>query len=467
MMDVLKQRLLAVLEPFGQGHLLRFWDALSSAKRDALAKEIEAIDFRLLSELFGQTDDKAAIRRLAARASSPAFFRLGDAANSIPPDKARQRGIDALRSGRVAAMLVAGGQGTRLGFPHPKGMFPIGPVSGKTLFQIHLEKVLAASLRYGVRIPLYVMTSPETHDETEAFLARHGRFGMPASDLVLFCQGTMPAVDAKTGKAILADRHHLALSPDGHGGMVAAFHRGGAMDDALRRGIRHLFYFQVDNPLVHVCDPEFLGYHLLSGSEFTTQVVRKRDPMEKVGNVIQVDGRLHVIEYSDLPDDVATRRAGDGSLEIWAGSIAVHAIELRFLERVASAAAGLPFHRAHKKVPYLDEQGNLVRPSQPNAIKFERFIFDLMPMAERAIVVEVDPAWHFAPLKNASGHSTDTPESVQAQLSALYRNWLRGAGFEVADGVPVEISPRFALDAEEFQSRMLARKPIVEPTYFG
>lgn len=466
-MDVLKQRLLATLAPFGQEHLLRFWEALSPAERERLAAEIQSVDFRLVAELFGRTDDKAAIRELAARASAPASYRWGDPANPIPPEEARQRGVEALRAGHMAAMLVAGGQGTRLGFPHPKGMFPIGPVTGKTLFQIHLEKVLAASLRYGVRIPLYLMTSPETHDETQAFLARQGRFGIPASDLVLFRQGTMPAVDAKTGKALLADRHRLALSPDGHGGMVAAFRRSGALDDALRRGIRHLFYFQVDNPLVHVCDPEFLGYHLLSGSEFTTQVVRKREPLEKVGNVIQVDGRLHVIEYSDLPDDLATRRTADGSLEIWAGSIAVHVMELAFLQRMASAAGGLPFHRAHKKVPYLDEHGNLVQPSQPNAIKFERFIFDLMPMAERAIVVEVDPARHFAPLKNASGQAADTPESVRARLSALYREWLRGAGFEVADGVPVEISPRFALDAEEFRSRMLARKPIVEPTYFG
>ncbi len=466
-MDVLKQRLLAALAPFGQEHVLRFWDALGPPKRESLAKEVQSVDFRLLGELFGRTDDKAAVRDLVARAAAPRSFQLGCPANPVPPQAARQRGVEALRSGHVAAMLVAGGQGTRLGFPHPKGMFPIGPVSGKTLFQIHLEKVLASSLRYGVRIPLYLMTSPETHDETEAFLSREGRFGIPASDLVLFCQGTMPTVDAQTGKALLADRHRLALSPDGHGGMVAAFQRSGALDDALRRGVRHLFYFQVDNPLVHVCDPEFLGYHLLAGSEFTTQVVRKREPWEKVGNVIQVDGRLHVIEYSDLPDDVANRRAGDGSLEIWAGSIAVHVVELSFLQRMAGSAEGLPFHRALKKVPYLDEQGNLVRPGQPNAIKFERFIFDLMPMAERAIVVEVDPATHFAPLKNASGQAADTPEIVRACLASLYREWVRGAGFEVADGVPVEISPRFALDAEEFRSRMLSRQPIVAPTYFG
>jgi UDP-N-acetylglucosamine/UDP-N-acetylgalactosamine diphosphorylase len=311
------------------------------------------------------------------------------------------------------------------------------------------------------------MTSPETHEETVMFLAEHGRFGFPADDLYVFCQGTMPAVDAQSGKVLLADRYRIALSPDGHGGMLAAFCRSGAMADARRRGMRHLFYFQVDNPLVAVCDPEFLGYHLLSDSEFTTQVVRKQEPLERVGNVVEVDGRLHVIEYSDLPDDVATRRTADGSLEIWAGSIAVHAMEISFLERMSETAAGLPFHRANKKVPHLDEQGNFVQPDQPNAIKSERFIFDLMPSAERAIIVEVDPSRHFAPLKNASGEPRDTPESVQAQISALHREWLHSAGFEVADAIPVEISPRFALDADELASRILLRKPIAEPTYFG
>lgn len=466
-MDAVKEQLLAILTPFGQEHLLLFWEALDSSQRESLAAEIRSIDLRELAQRVRQTDSKATIRELAARATSPPSYRQGDPSNPIAPDAARQRGAEALRSGHVAAMLVAGGQGTRLGFEHPKGMFPIGPVSGKTLFQIHFEKVLATALRYGVRVPLYVMTSPETHDETVAFLARQGRFGFPADDLHLFCQGTMPAVDAKTGKVLLADRHHVALSPDGHGGMLAAFHRSGAMDDARRRGIRQVFYFQVDNPLVQACDPEFLGYHLLSNSEFTTQVVRKQEPLEKVGNVVQVDGHLQVIEYSDLPDDVAARRAADGSLEIWAGSIAVHAMEISFLERMAQAAEGLPFHRANKRVPHLDERGNLVRPDKANAVKFERFIFDLMPLADRAIIVEVDPVRHFAPLKNAPGQPNDTPESVKAQMAALHGEWLRSAGFTVADDVPVEISPRFALDAEELRSRMLSRKPVSEPTYFG
>jgi hypothetical protein len=240
-----------------------------------------------------------------------------------------------------------------------------------------------------------------------------------------------------------------------------------ALDDMQRRGIRHLFYLQVDNPLVDLCGPEFVGYHVLAGSELSSQVVAKRDPLERLGNVIEADGKLLVIEYSDLPDDAAARRNSDGSLAIWAGSIAVHVIEAALLLRLAGTADGLPFHIARKKVAHVDSSGKPVEPQQPNAIKFERFIFDLMPLARNAIVVEVDRGSAFAPLKNAVGAKEDTPESVRGQWSALHRAWLRQAGAEVPDDVPVEISPLFALDAEELAAKLPRGTRISQPTYFA
>jgi UDP-N-acetylglucosamine/UDP-N-acetylgalactosamine diphosphorylase len=274
-------------------------------------------------------------------------------------------------------------------------------------------------------------------------------------------------VDQASGKILLAQRHRLALSPDGHGGMLAAFARSGGLADARRRGIEHLFYFQVDNPLVEIGSPEFLGYHLLSGSGFSSQVVRKREPLERLGNVIQVDGRLRIIEYSDLPDELARRRKPDGSLEIWAGSIAVHAMAIDFLERAAGLKEILPFHVAHKKVAHVDPSGRHVEPDTPNAVKFERFIFDLMPADPRAILVEVDAAEHFAPLKNAPGEKSDTPEAVQARLVALHSRWLRQAGAEVAPGVDVEISPLWALDAAEAARKLAPGTRIAKATYIG
>jgi UDP-N-acetylglucosamine/UDP-N-acetylgalactosamine diphosphorylase len=238
-------------------------------------------------------------------------------------------------------------------------MYPIGPVSGVTLLQVHLEKALAAARRYGAAVPVYMMTSPVTHDEQVVFLDAHERFGLAEDDLVVFCQGTMPAVDAKTGQLLLAAKDDVFLSPNGHGGTVAALADSGAIEHMRRRGVKHLFYLQVDNPLTPIADAEFIGYHLLAGSELTSMAVTKQTPRDKLGNFVAVDGRVQVIEYSDFPEDVAERRNADGSLTFWAGSIAVHVLAVDFLERTLRLRDALPFHVAHKKVPYVDDTGRL------------------------------------------------------------------------------------------------------------
>jgi len=462
----MKDKLLERLAPHSQQHLLAFWDELDQASRRRLAEQIERIDFESIARLFAHREEMADYRSMAEQAGPPPGIRLGADDNRFSAEEARQRGEQALRNGDVGVILVAGGQGTRLGFEHPKGMYPTAPVSDNTLFQIHVEKILARARRYGVSIPLYVMTSPATHDETIAFFDEHDRFGLPEEDFRVFCQGTMPAVDADSGRVLLAEKDSLALSPDGHGGMLAALADSGALDDVERRGIQQLFYFQVDNPMVDVGSPEMIGYHLLFDSEMATQVIGKKDPLEQVGNVVEIDGRLQVIEYSDLPDDVAGRRNPDGSLAIWAGSIAVHVFEAPFLRRMVDQADALPFHIARKKVAHVDESGERVEPSEPNAIKFERFIFDLMPSAENAVVVEVDPAEGFAPLKNAPGAKDDTPAAVRAAMAAQHRRWLREAGAEVEDEVPVEISPLWALDAAEVAEKLPAGTRVTEPRWF-
>ncbi len=446
---------------------MAFWDRLNDGQRRDLAGQIRRIDFVLLDKLYCRRNDQTGVRELANRASPPPAIRLNSSQNPYTPQQARRRGREALAAGHVGAILVAGGQGTRLGFDHPKGMYSIGPVSHRTLFQIHVEKILAASRRHGVKIPLYLMTSPKTHVETVAFFKEHNRFGLPEDDLFIFCQGTMPAVDAATGKVLLESPSQIALSPDGHGGTLAALAASGGLEDARRRGIRQLFYFQVDNPLVDVCGPEFIGYHILSNSELTTQVISKRDPMDKVGNVVQVDGRSHVIEYSDLPDDVARRRNQDGSLAIWAGSIAVHVLDTAMLARMAESADGLPFHYALKKVAHIDAGGRPVEPMTPNAVKFERFIFDLMPFSANAVVVEIDPQDGFAPLKNAPGAASDTPEMVQSMMIAQHARWLKQAGAEVAKGIAVEICPLFALDTDELAQKIPSGTRVTKPTYFS
>lgn len=314
-------------------------------------------------------------------------------------------------------------------------------------------------------MPLLVMTSPATHDETLAYLEEHNRFGLAAEDLLIFCQGTMPAVDAQTGKLLLAEKDSLALAPDGHGGMLAALKKSGVLQKVRDRGIEYLSYGQIDNPLVQICRPELLGYHALAGSEMTTQVVRKTDPLDKVGNVVMVDGEMRIIEYSDLPEDAARERDSEGQLKIWAGSIAVHVFDTDFLDRVSEQAGALPFHTAHKKVPYVDSDGKQHAPTQPNAIKFERFIFDLLPSAGNAIVVEGDPDKVFAPVKNAEGAATDTPTTCRQKMIRLHQNWLRAAGVAIDDDVPVEISPLWALDQQQVAERVEPPMAIETPTF--
>lgn len=456
-----------LLRPAGQEHLLHFWDKLSAAEQAALAAEIDAINFEQIAGLV--RDDHAGVdwRELSLRARSPQAIRLDGSGSRHLAATARARGEEALRAGHLAVVLVAGGQGTRLGFDHPKGMYPIGPLSQHSLFQILLEKIVATSRRYGVSIPLCVMTSPATHDETIEFLAVHERFGLPASDVRVFCQGTMPAVDLQTGKLLLEERGRLALSPDGHGGTLKALTASGTLAELTGRGVRQIFYMQVDNPLVVVCDPLFVGHHLLAESEMSTQVVAKREPLDRVGNLVNVDGGARIIEYSDLPDEAAMRRNDDGALALWAGNIAVHVLDVAFLARMAAQTDALPFHRAKKKVPHIDPHGNQVEPQRENAFKFERFIFDLLPSARNAIAVEVDEKECFAPLKNAPGAAKDSPEIVRERIVDLHRRWLQQAGAKVAAEAIIEISPLYAVDAAEVARCIPPGTHVAAGTFFA
>jgi len=274
----------------------------------------------------------------------------------------------------------------------------------------------------------------------------------------------MPAVDRETGKVLLAEKGHVALSPDGHGGTLYALAAPGTdgkpscLEEMKGLGVRTLFYFQVDNPMVKIADPAFLGLHRQAGAEMSFKVIEKVAPAEKLGVVVQVDGKAQVIEYSDLPTELAELREPDGGLSLWAGSIAVHVLERSFVERLVDGEVKLPFHRAIKKVSFVGDQGEIIKPDAPNAIKFERFIFDALPLAEKFALVETDRAVEFEPLKNATG--PDSPATVRQRMSDQFADWLEAAGAKVErrhDGsVPfgIEISPLYAMDAAELKAKL-------------
>ena len=462
------------LSRHGQEHLLKWWGDLGDDERLRLVAEVESLDFDQLDALIADLvkDDQAAVSA-PDRVEPIEVFRLPQTdGERVARRHVAEIGEASLAAGAVGVVMVAGGSGTRLGFDGPKGTYPIGPVSAASLFQIHAEKLVAMGRRYSQPLPLYIMTSPENHTATARFFAEHGDFGL--GHVRLFVQGQMPAVDCASGKILLAEKGRVALSPDGHGGTLNALAAPGpggtpsCLDEMRERGVQTLFYFQVDNPLVRIADPAFLGLHRQADAEVSFKVIEKLAPDEKVGVVVRRDGRPQVIEYSDLPDELAERRSPEGNLELWAGSIAIHILERTFIDRIVGRLQ-LPFHRALKKVPYVDVSGTLVQPVEPNAVKFEQFIFDALPLAERWTTVETDRAVEFEPLKNATG--PDSPATVRQRMSDLFADWLERAGATVprrSNGtVPfgIEISPLFALDDEELRSKLEPGLMVEGPFY--
>lgn len=462
--------LLKTIEQYDQAHLVQWWDKLNQEQQAELASQIQSINFEQVQDLYSLTnsnkEDESPARK-SERATRPTtIIRLQDRnEDSAQNLQAIRAGNQLLSEGKVGAILVAGGQGSRLGFEHPKGMYPIGPVKQTSLFQMMMEQLLARSNKAGKPICYFIMTSDATHDETVTYFKENQNFGLQEENLFFFKQGTMPAIDASSGQILLEEGHRIAVSPDGHGGTLAALKTSGLFDVMQEKGIEYLYYHQVDNPTAIICDPEFLGYHLHHQAEVSVKVVAKRSPDEKMGIVCEVDQKTQIIEYSDLPEHIAEQTDSENNLVHWAGSTAIHIFNRTFLEQIASDDSLLPFHQANKKVPFLDSSGKQIQPENPNAIKFERFIFDVLPVAETVLVYEIDRQREFNPLKNAEGQ--DSAQSVQTALSQIYSQWLISCGITVPEGTAIEISPLMALDEIELKTKISPDDQFTGPIYLG
>lgn len=444
------------LRHHGQEHTLGFWPQLGPAERSHLVEQLRALDLEELTQLYARREETYPL---------PDLHRLRPLPRpeSSPARREQERGIaeKALRAGEVAFLVVAGGQGSRLGFDKPKGMYPIGPVTPRTLFHICAQGILALRRRYQAPLPFLVMTSPATHADTVRFFSQQQFFGLPEKDVWFFQQGTMPALDLATGKLLLEAPGRLFLSPNGHGGTLTGLADNGLLGRLKQRGTRSIYYFQVDNPLVNLADLDFLGRHLAEEAEVSSKVIAKEYPLEKLGNFVLLDGRLGIIEYSDLTEDLARQKDEQGELFFWAGNPAIHLFDAGFLERLTRDAAGIPWHVAKKTVPCLDANGRLLPSEKNNALKFERFIFDVLPRAERWSIVPVSRAEEFEPLKNEKG--TESPETVRQALTDQASRWLEKAGIKVPRDErgkplqPIEMSPLCALDNAKLASRMPAK----------
>jgi UDP-N-acetylglucosamine/UDP-N-acetylgalactosamine diphosphorylase len=454
------------LQKHGQEHVLAWWDRLTAAERDDLVRQLAAIDLDELARLHERREQKAGAID-PARIAPLTQPHLDEAQLAYY----HSRGEEAYRAGQVAFLVVAGGQGTRLGFDKAKGIYPVGPITGKSLFQLHAEKVLALGRRFGRPMPLLVMTSPATDAATRRYFAENRFFCLPEAEVWFFCQGTMPALDWDTGKLLLEAPGKLFLSPNGHGGTLSGLADAGLLDRLEERGISTIYYFQVDNPMTDLADLVFVGQHVGQRGEVSTKVLPKTSATEKVGNVVLLDGKCAIIEYSDLDAKLANLTDAQGRPRLWAGNPAIHLFDVAFLRRVTGDAESMPWHIAHKKVPYLNERGETVTPAADNAQKCERFIFDVLPLAQRWTVFPTTRAAEFAPLKNADG--ADSPATVRAALIGQAGDWLQRAGIDVPrdvqgqPAVPLEVSPLFALDAEELARRVDRTLRVDRPTYLG
>lgn len=438
--------IIAKVYSYKQEHVFEYWSELSDSEKTVLLKELSEVDFELLKKLYSLNEEVV-----------PSVFEPAPFIQKPSNEKEKQtfadaekEGIKHIKAGKVAAFIVAGGQGSRLGFDGPKGKFPAGPVSGKSLFHFHGEKIYAASKKYSATIPYLIMTSTDNHEETIAFFEEENFFGLSRNDVYFFKQNMIPSLDDK-GNLVLSDKNRLFRNPDGHGGSITALESSGVLDILKKRGIETLSYFQVDNPLVKIIDPVFIGFHIIHSAGISSKALIKAYAEEKTGVFVKFpNNKTGIIEYSDMPEEKLHQKDSQGNLAYAAGSPAIHLFSIPFIEKITTAEKTLPYHTARKDIRVL-KKGEY---KTVNGYKFEKFVFDALPLAQKDIILETERHEEFAPIKNSKG--IDSPDSAAELMHNLYSSWLVSKGIKIPDKVKIiEISPLLSVDGSDLNSDII------------
>jgi UDP-N-acetylglucosamine/UDP-N-acetylgalactosamine diphosphorylase len=460
-----KEDLLGLLTKYKQNDIVEYFKGLAPHEETLFLRNLEGLDLELvfgLQKKFCLGDctpftEKSITIKPATVIAIPETDKEKE-----EEQNAKRAGENLLRDGKIAVLIVAGGQGSRLGFDGPKGIYKISPIQQKPLFQLFAEQIKAMSRRYSTRVPLLIMTSKENHDETIEFFESKNYFDLGKETLHFFRQDMLPAI-TPDGNLVLQNNLGLFTNPNGHGGSLKALYDSGVLETLLKEGFTELYYCQVDNPLVRIADPVFLGYHAIANAEVSTKVVRRRSIEEKVGVYVSCKGKDTIVEYSDLSPEYMSALDGAGNILYWAGNTAIHIFSLPFIRRINDHGFALPYHCARKNTDITDLKG---KPLRLDVWKFETFVFDAIPLAERSCCMEIVREEEFAPVKNKVG--SDSPETARSAMVDLYRNWLKKAGVCVAPEATIEISPLFALDEDELCNKLQNKNLTIETdTYFG
>ena len=391
------------LAKYGQEHLLKYYDELSAEEKQALLAQIEATDMTVLEACHHREEiaQKGVITPLAA-------MQLDEI--EAGREEFTAVGLDAIRAGKVGAVLLAGGMGTRLGSDDPKGMYNVGLTRELYIFECLINNLTDVVKQAGAWIHLFVMTSDKNHEATVKFLTEHDFFGYSKEHVHFFKQEMAAATDYN-GKIYLEEKGKLSTSPNGNGGWFISLKRSGLLDVVKEEGIQWLNVFAVDNVLQRIADPCFVGATIQKNCVVGAKVVRKNAPDEKVGVMCLEDGRPSIVEYYELTDELMNAKDENGDPAYNFGVILNYLFRVEDLERMMSS---LPLHIVEKKIPYLDENGQLVKPESPNGFKFENLVLDMIHQLDSCLPFEVVRNHEFAPIKNKTG--IDSVESARALL---------------------------------------------------